>query len=85
MLVSVILNQFFFNFSFDEKLNIVHVVLVEAKEIWVPSYFMSTSTYVIEPAHDKTYKMACASSEESDQPGHSPSLIRAFVVRSVGS
>ena len=27
-----------------------------------------------EPAHDKTYKMACATSE-SDQLGHPPSLI----------
>ena len=30
--------------------------------------------------HDKTNKMACAPSEESDQPGHLPSLIRAFTV-----
>ena len=36
---------------------------------------------VYEPAHDKTYKMACGPSEDSDQPGHPPSLIRAFVVR----
>ena len=28
-----------------------------------------------EPAHDKTNKMACAPSEDSDQPGHPPSLI----------
>ena len=27
----------------------------------------------------------CASSEDSDQPGHPPSLIRVFAVRSVGS
>ena len=33
-----------------------------------------------EPPHDKTNKMACAPSENSDQPGHSPSLIRVFVV-----
>ena len=26
----------------------------------------------------------CASSEDSDQPGHPPSLIRVFAVRSVG-
>ena len=30
--------------------------------------------------HDKTNKMACAPSEDSDQPGHPPSLIRVFVV-----
>ena len=28
-----------------------------------------------EPMHDKTYKMACAPSEDSDRPGHPPSLI----------
>ena len=34
-----------------------------------------------EPCHDKTNKMACAPSEDSDQPGHPPSLIRVFAVR----
>ena len=29
-----------------------------------------------------TNKMACAPSEDSDQPGHPPSLIRDFAVRS---
>ena len=32
-------------------------------------------------AHDKTNKMACAPSDDSDQPGHPPSLIRVFTVR----
>ena len=31
-----------------------------------------------EPAHDKTYKMTRAPSEDSDQPGHLPSLISLF-------
>ena len=31
--------------------------------------------------HDKTNKMACAPSEDSDQPRHLPSLIRVFAVR----
>ena len=30
---------------------------------------------------DKTNKMACAPSEDSDQPGHPPCLIRVFAVR----
>ena len=30
---------------------------------------------------DKTNKVACAPSEDSDQPGHLPSLIRIFAVR----
>ena len=33
-----------------------------------------------EPRHDKTNKMT-APSEDSDQPGHPPSLIRVFTVR----
>ena len=38
-----------------------------------------------EQAHDKTNKMACAPSEDSDQPGHSPRLIRILTVRSMSS
>ena len=34
-----------------------------------------------EPRHDKTNKNECAPSEDSDQPGHPPSLIRVFAVR----
>ena len=34
-----------------------------------------------EPQHDKTNKMTSASSEGSDQPGHTPSLIKVFAVR----
>ena len=34
---------------------------------------------------DKTNKITLLHSEDSDQPGHPPSLIRAFAVRSVGS
>ena len=38
-----------------------------------------------EPPHDKTNKMACSPSEDSDQPGHSPSLISVVAARSMGS
>ena len=38
-----------------------------------------------EPPHDKIKKMAFAHSEDLDQPGYPPSLIRVFAVRSVGS
>ena len=34
-----------------------------------------------EPPHDKTNKMACAPSKDSDQPGYLSSLIRVFTVR----
>ena len=38
-----------------------------------------------EPPHDKTNKMASAPSDDSDQPGHPPSLIRVFAVHLMGS
>ena len=44
--------------------------------------FLLLSTWFwCEPPHDKTNKVACAPSEDSDQPGHPPSLIRIFAVR----
>ena len=38
-----------------------------------------------EPHRNKTNKMACAPSKDSDQPGHPRSLIRGFAVRLMGS
>ena len=35
----------------------------------------------IKPPRDKTNKMAWVPSEDSNQPGHLPSLIRVFAVR----
>ena len=34
--------------------------------------------YTIEPSRDKTNKVACAPSKDSDQPGHPPSLITSL-------
>ena len=51
---------------------------------WNAEYFQEKPTAhppEYELPHDKTNKMACAPSEDSDQPGHPPSLIRAFAVR----
>ena len=45
----------------------------------------AASFVIYEPALDKTNKMTNAPSEDSDQPGHPPSLIRVFAVRSMGS
>ena len=42
--------------------------------------FVGVPTEINEPHRDKTNKMACAPSEDSDQPGHPPSLIRVFAV-----
>ena len=41
-------------------------------------FAFSSCINIYEPPYDKTNKMACAPSEDSDQPGHLPSLIRAF-------
>ena len=38
-------------------------------------------TQTFEPPHDKINKMACARSEDSDQPGHPLSLVRVLAVR----
>ena len=42
---------------------------------------------VIEPPHDKTNKMTCVPSKDSDRPVHPPSLIRvlAFRMKNLGS
>ena len=47
--------------------------------------FLTFRLDTYEPHRDKTNKMACAPSEDSDQPGHPPSLIRVFAVRLIGS
>ena len=44
-------------------------------------YIIGQSIY--EPQIDKTNKMSYAPSEDSDQPGHPPSLIRVFPLCSV--
>ena len=55
------------------------VVTAFSISLWV--YYRS-----FELVHDKTNKMTCAPSEESDQPGYPPSLIReAFAVSSKDS
>ena len=42
---------------------------------------ISEISRLYEPPHDITNEKAWAPSEDSDQPGHSPSLIRVFAVR----
>ena len=49
------------------------------KQKWLPSLLP------FELPHDETNKMTCASIEDSDQPGHMPSLIRFLAVHPVGS
>ena len=47
--------------------------------------FSRIIVHVFEPPYDKTKKINCAPSEDSDQPGLPPSLIRVFIVCSVDS
>ena len=52
---------------------------------WRDSTLPSSSIfYLNKPQHDKTNKMTCAPSEDSDQHGHPHSLIRVFAVRFIG-
>ena len=48
----------------------------EEKAAFIGGY----SLQIYEPLHDKNNKMICAPIEDSDQPGHLPSLIRVFAV-----
>ena len=50
-------------------------------QIPIPSASLWGISKTDKPPHDKTSKMACALSNDSDQPGHPPSLIRVFAVR----
>ena len=42
--------------------------------------YLAVFKFIYEPEYDKTNKMTWAPSEDSDQPGHPPSLIRVFTV-----
>ena len=51
---------------------------------WFPNS-VDKVVIIIEPPHDKTNKVACAPSEDSDQPGHPPNLsLRCPHVESLG-
>ena len=63
-------DRFFLSVDWKNNDKIAGYVLVQSKEM-----------VRYEPPHNKTNKMACAPSEDSDQPGHLPSLIRVFAVR----
>ena len=60
----------------QDTLSTLHVVQLEHRR---------KISLKFEPPHNKTNLMTCAPNEDSNQPGHPPSLIRVFAVRSVGS
>ena len=64
-------------------------ILAESTRIVIPDRLGITkgwklSRKVTKPEYDKTNKMTCMPSEDSDQPGHPPSLIRVFAVGFTG-
>ena len=70
--------------SYNESAIVVSfqfLVLVVSRTLVVLVYYYTVSIKTFEPPNDKTNTMACASSEDSDQPGDPPSLIRVFAVR----
>ena len=52
-------------------------------ELWFSSTLLRVLKYIVmmtnEPAYDKTYNKTCATSNDSDQPVHPPSMTRVFV------
>ena len=48
--------------------------------VWSGSTVFAIPT-VFEPPHDKTNKVACSPTKDSEQPGHPPSLTGVFTVR----
>ena len=56
---------------YPSKKNVKLIVTCKKKNIWAASW--------------QNQQNDCAPSQDSDQPGHPPSLIRVFAVRSVGS
>ena len=61
--------------------HIVKTVTETNKILWQTWTSRNVKDQIYELPHDKINKMICAPSEDSDQPGHPPSLIRVFAVR----
>ena len=49
-------------------------------KVFFSARIVCNRSMLFEPPHDKTNKVACAPSEDSDQPWHPPSLSRVFTV-----
>ena len=61
--------------------NYIHVEpLLRPENLRIRLNLKTIPIQTLEPHRDKTNKMACASSEDSDQPRHPPSLISVFAV-----
>ena len=64
------------------RMNLLILNLHNLDSLYCPLYWQGKS--IFEPLHDKTNKMACAPSEDSDQPGHPPSRISLHCAYWVG-
>ena len=62
-----------------------HISLERHKSFTLSVKYRLSRMITNEPHRDKTNKMADAPSEDSDKPGHPPSLIRVSPVRLMGS
>ena len=49
--------------------------------VFVSSYVSFDSSNIYEPVHEISNNVVCATSNASDQPAHTRSLIRAFATR----
>ena len=75
----------FFLIFMQSAISLHECVFWSLNTIWHLHMKKFCHNLTFEPKHDKTNKMTCAPSEDSDQPGHPPSLIRVFSVCSMDS
>ena len=54
--------------------SIVTVIRILTYNVWIRSWTATINKSINEPQHDKTNNMASAPGENSDQPGHPPSM-----------
>ena len=79
MYINTILSAWLYDFILDSMRNVKNVMKC------ICAAYVDSRKKHFEPPHDKTNKMTFMSSEDSDQPGHPPILIRIFAVRSMSS
>ena len=79
-----LLGKHFLSFLFPLFfLLILHFVTLQESTAFHLKFYYYYTVFILtfQPPHVKTKTMAYAPSEDSDQPGHLPSLIRVFAVR----
>ena len=65
----------------NQQYDLITSNLIMTKDVKWSTWVYTWIWHKYEPPHDKTNKMTCAPSEDWDQPGHPPSLIRVSAVR----